>query len=76
MELEVTNMPCNVSTRWNSTLDMLVYALAHRKAVKHITQDLALGLRKFELNDKEWDLLQQLHNILKVRYIQTNMYGK
>ena len=55
---------------------MLVYALAHRKAVKHVTQDLALGLRKFELNDKEWDLLQQLHDILKVRYIQTNVYGK
>ena len=69
-------MPHDVSTRWNSTLDMLVYALAHRKAVKHMTQDLALGLRKFELNDKEWDLLQQLHDVLKVRYIQTNVYGK
>ena len=69
-------MPRDVSTRWNSTLDMLVYTLAHRKAVKHVTQDLVLGLRKFELNDKEWDLLQQLHDVLKVRYIQTNVYGK
>ena len=69
-------MPRDVSTRWNSMLDMLMYALAHCKVVKHMTQDLVLGLRKFKLNDKEWDLLQQLHDVLKVRYIQTNVYGK
>ncbi|KIJ16144.1 hypothetical protein PAXINDRAFT_75969, partial [Paxillus involutus ATCC 200175] len=65
MTLKVTNMPRDVSTRWNSTFDMLEYALNHRKAVDSVTQDRALGLRKFELDDSEWVLLEQLHDILK-----------
>ncbi|KAF9219129.1 hypothetical protein BS17DRAFT_658061, partial [Gyrodon lividus] len=39
---KVTNMPCDVSTWWNSTLDML--DLNHRQAVDSVTQDRALGL--------------------------------
>ncbi|KAF8421126.1 hypothetical protein L210DRAFT_3344234, partial [Boletus edulis BED1] len=66
MELTVTNMPRDVSTRWNSTLEMLAYGLKHCKAVNSVTQDHALGLRKFELDNKEWDLLEQLHDVLKI----------
>ncbi|KAF9228163.1 hypothetical protein BS17DRAFT_692203 [Gyrodon lividus] len=31
-----------------------------------MTQDRALGLRKYELDDDEWNLLEQLHDILKI----------
>ncbi|KAF9222116.1 hypothetical protein BS17DRAFT_709197 [Gyrodon lividus] len=44
---------------------MLEYALNHRQAVDSVTQDRALGLRKYELDDDEWNLLEQLHDILK-----------
>ncbi|KAG2104739.1 uncharacterized protein F5147DRAFT_579790 [Suillus discolor] len=53
-------MPRNVATRWNSTFDMLNYALKHRGAVDAVTQQRDLGLRKFELEDHEWVILEQL----------------
>ncbi|KIK73599.1 hypothetical protein PAXRUDRAFT_178003, partial [Paxillus rubicundulus Ve08.2h10] len=65
MKLEVTNMPCDVSTQWNSTFDMLEYVLNHCEVVNSVTQDCALGLRKFELDDSQWVLLEQLHDMLK-----------
>jgi hypothetical protein len=56
-------MPRDVATRWNSTFDMLDYALAHREAVDQVTQ--RRDLRKYELGDEEWDLLTELRDILK-----------
>ena len=62
-----TLMPRDVSTRWNSTFDMLDYALEHQEAVDAVTQRRDLGLRRYELEDNEWVILQQLRDILKVR---------
>ena len=59
-------MPRDVVTRWNSTFDLLEYALKHRKAVKLLTQRHELGLRKFKLADDEWVIIGQLHSVLKV----------
>ena len=59
-------MPRDVATRWNSTFDLLEYALKHRKAVDLLTQRCELGLRKFELCDNEWVIVEQLHSVLKV----------
>ena len=59
-------MPRDVATRWNSTFDLLEYALKHRKAVDLLMQRRELGLRKFELCDNEWVIVEQLHSILKV----------
>ncbi|KIK77423.1 hypothetical protein PAXRUDRAFT_166904, partial [Paxillus rubicundulus Ve08.2h10] len=58
-------MPQDVATQWNSMFDMLEYVLKHRKAVDTVTQQRGLGLRKFELADHEWELIEQLHSILK-----------
>ena len=66
--MSVTNMPRDVSTRWNSTFDMLSYALVHREAIDAVTQRRELGLRKFELVDHEWEIVEQLCNVLKVRH--------
>jgi hypothetical protein len=65
--MTVSFMPRDVATRWNSTFDMLEYALKHRKAVDVVTQQRELGLRKFELSDDEWLVVEQLYSVLKVR---------
>ncbi len=46
--------------RWNSTYDMLSFALEYEKAVKRMTQTWDLALRTYELSPKEWKLAQQL----------------
>ncbi|KAG9313576.1 hypothetical protein JVU11DRAFT_5905 [Chiua virens] len=62
----ITLLPHDVVTRWNSTFDMLNYALEHRKEIDMVTQQRDLDLRKFELGDEEWDVLQELCDVLKV----------
>lgn len=64
--MPITNLPRDVATRWNSTFDMLDYALQHRKAVDGITLDRDWGLRPCELDDTEWEMLDELRNVLKV----------
>jgi hypothetical protein len=59
-------MPRDVSTRWNSTYDMLKFALEYRKAIDVLTADRKNKLRVYELNKKEWVIAEQLSDILKV----------
>jgi hypothetical protein len=59
-------MPRDVSTRWNSTFDMLDYVLGHREAIDIVTQRRDLGLCKFELADDEWVVARQLRDVLNV----------
>jgi hypothetical protein len=56
----------DVSTRWNSTYDMLVFALQYRKAVDSLTGDRKLDLRIYEMDDAEWLVAQQLADVLEV----------
>jgi hypothetical protein len=42
-----------VSTRWNSTFDILLFAVKYRGAVDAITAEKSLKLRKFELDEQE-----------------------
>ncbi|KAG2107649.1 uncharacterized protein F5147DRAFT_557103, partial [Suillus discolor] len=44
---------------------MLNYALEHRKAVNNVTQHRDLVLRKYELADREREIVKQLRDILK-----------
>ncbi|KAG2112248.1 uncharacterized protein F5147DRAFT_528837, partial [Suillus discolor] len=59
-------MPRDVSTRWNSTFDMLNFALEYRNAIDVIVDKQKLGLGEYVLEDGEWMLVKQLHDVLKV----------
>jgi hypothetical protein len=60
-------MPRDVTIRWNSTYDMLVCGNEYRTAVDIITGDRTMDLRKFEISQEEWTVLEQLQEVLKVR---------
>ena len=62
--LPIRMMPRDVATRWNSTYDMLVFALEYRVAIDSITGDR--GMRNYELSEEEWGLVQQLGDVLGV----------
>ena len=58
-------MPRDVSTRWNSTFDMLDFAIAYRTALDDLTSNRDLNLRKYELEDDEWAVAINLRDTLE-----------
>ena len=60
-------MPRDVATRWNSTFDMLEFAIAYRKPLDDLTNNREMKLRSYELSEVEWVIAEQLAGILKVR---------
>ena len=73
--MTVTLMPRDVATRWNSMLNLLEYALKHRKAIDIVTQRRELGLRDLELTDEKWAIIEQLQRVLKVSKVLIDVYG-
>jgi predicted Co/Zn/Cd cation transporter (cation efflux family) len=59
-------MPRDVSTRWNSTYDMVEFAAEYRAALDIMTADRDMKLRKFELSKKEWGMVTELCEVLQV----------
>ena len=70
--LGVRMMPRDVSTRWNSTFDMLDFAVTYRRALESLTGTLWMGLRDYELSDDDWDIAKDLQDILEVSH---QLYG-
>jgi hypothetical protein len=64
-DLEPRILPRDV-TRWRSTFDMLSFALEYRTVIDAMTGDKSLNLRKFELGDEEWEIVEDLASILQV----------
>jgi hypothetical protein len=59
-------MPRDVSTRWNSTYDMLLFAVDYRMAIDAITGDRDMKMRELELDLDEWKVAEQLRDTLMV----------
>ena len=66
LRLDSAMMPRDVRTRWNSTYDMLVFAVKYREALDAITGDRDMKLRKYELSEEDWTVATQLCDVLKV----------
>ena len=59
-------MPRDVPTRWNSTFDMLDFAIRYRVAIDAMTAVCELDLRKYELGAGEWQTANELQEVLDV----------
>jgi hypothetical protein len=69
MGLVSCKMPHDVLTWWNSTFDMLVFALEYWKAINEVASGKTTGLRQYKLNNEEWVIAHQLHSSLKVHLL-------
>lgn len=66
--LPVRLIPRDVATRWNSTYDLLVFAVKYSAAIDAITGDKSnRTLRHSELELEEWRIVRDLVKVLKVR---------
>lgn len=62
-------MPRDVSTRWNSTFDMLDFAIKYRPAIDTMTATRDFNLRKYELVPADWVIAGELRDVLQVRVL-------
>jgi len=62
-------MPRDVWMCWNSTFDMLNFAVEYREVLDAITGDRDMKLRQYELSKEDWNIATQLHDVLKVSLI-------
>jgi len=53
-------MPQDVSTRWNSTFDMLEFAIRYCIAIDAMTAVCHFDLHKYELIPIEWAIAMEL----------------
>ena len=68
LKLSSCMMPRDVTTRWNSTYDMLLFAVTYQEVLNTITGDQNMKLRQYEMDDKEWKIACQLCQVLKVSF--------
>lgn len=73
-KLPVRKMPRDVSTRWNSTYDMLKFAFDYSQPINNITGDRSMKIRQYELKDHEWNIVEQLRDCLKVGTVTSIIY--
>ncbi len=64
--LSARMMPRDVSTRWNSTFDMLEFAIRYHAAIDAMTAVREFDLRKYELVSAEWKIATELRDVLRV----------
>ena len=66
LKIKYRQMPRDVSNRWNSTFDMLDFALEYQKGVDQMTSNKTNNLRRLEMDSDEWELANELRNVLEV----------
>lgn len=66
LKLSKRVIPRDITTRWNSTFDMLDFCLKYQPAIDKMTADRKTDLRSFELNNNDWETAKQLCDVMKV----------
>ena len=66
-------MPRDVTTCWNSTYDMLEFALSFWEVLNTITGEIEMKLRKYEMDGNVWEVSNQLRAVLKVSVISSTL---
>jgi hypothetical protein len=61
-------MPRDVTTCWNLTYDMLVFALEYREALDLIMGNQKMKLRQYKLTEEDWQIAGKLHDVFKVHF--------
>jgi hypothetical protein len=59
-------MPRDVTTRWNSTYNMLAYALEYKEPIDTMCDNRKYRLQHLSLDEEEWTVVTQLSDVLKV----------
>lgn len=59
-------IPRDVPTHWDSTYNMLVFAIEYRAAIDGLTSNHTAGLHAHELNNTNWHIVKDLWDMLKV----------
>ena len=67
--MKLKMIPRDVVTHWNSTHNMMVFAIKYRKPIDSIMADKNLKLRKYELDNEGWNIIEQLVSVLQVNTI-------
>ena len=67
-------MPCDVRTRWNSTYDMLKFAVEYREALDSITGNQKMKLRQYELDEEDWEIATKLRDVLKASHLSPSFF--
>ena len=60
------NIPRDITTRWNSTYNMLTFILEYCPLVEKFTVDRKNEIRELELSEEEWAIITQLNDVLMV----------
>jgi hypothetical protein len=60
-------MPQDVTTRWNYTYEMLNFAYIYRDAYNEFCSNRDMKMRKYEIENHEWEIAKQLTDVLKVK---------
>lgn len=60
---------CDIITWWNSTYDMMKFALEYQKPINTIITNKELKLRKYELDNNNWRIVEDLVLVLEVRLL-------
>jgi len=66
LNLKKRLIPRDIVTRWNSTYDMMRFVLTYWQAIDQITADKGLKLRRYELDDDDWAIIEDLVSVLEV----------